>query len=181
MYSSPFKNILTLDLWSDGDLRDDSCLPFPLNFCKTPGNCFLAAFSRVAKGWRAMLVSQDFRAEQWVVLEVTFPFTCQVLPDKLPLYCLRWWTEIKPQSRSLAASFTLFPFHVLVLIFKSMLVRSGTCLMTKYLPHGWHCACFWLSVSVQKPPELPFFKKNVLGNNKYLFPHRKYITVFLFI
>lgn len=181
IYSSPFKNILTLDLWSDGDFRDDSRLPFPLNLCKTPGNCLPAAFSRVAKGWRVMLESQDFQAEQWVVLEVTFPFTCQVLFDKLPLYCLRRWTKVKQQSRSLAVSFPLFPFHVLVLIFKSMLVRSGTCLMTKLLQYGWHCACSWLSVSFQSPLNFLSLKKNVWGNNSYLFPRRKHITLFLFM
>lgn len=77
-YSSPFKNTLPLDLWSDGDFRNDSCLPFSLNLCKTPGNYFPIAFSRVAKGWKVMLESQDFQAGQWVVLEVAFSFTCRV-------------------------------------------------------------------------------------------------------
>lgn len=178
IYSSPFKNIFTLDLWSDGDSRDDSCLPFSLTVCKTPGNCFPTAFSRVAKGWRVMLESQDFQAEQWVVLDVAFSFTRQVLFEKLPLWCLKRWTQARRQSRSLATSFTLFPFHTLVIIFK--------CVLSVQVPARW-LTLYWMTDTVLGSGFLFLFraswalflkKKMFGGKNKYLFPHRKYITVF---
>lgn len=103
-------------------------------------------------------------------------FPCHVLFAKLPLQCFQRWTKVKHQSRSLAACSTLFPFLSLVLVFKLVLFSQAWACWPSILLSSWHCAWFWVPVSFLS--SLDFFCLNALENNKSLFSHRKFLTVF---
>ena len=109
-----------------------------------------------------MLESQGFPAEQWVVLEVVFSFTCQGLFEKLSPKCPKRWTQARQQSRSqpmcfpwMTTSFCGYSCHVCAVHFRCQLIDNHDCTI-------W-LALYFVLVSVSFQSSLIYFLKHFIN------------------
>lgn len=173
-YSSTFQNVFTLNLWSDGHFRGDSCLSFSLHLCKMPEDSFPLAALGSPRDERWCWRARTSRPDSELFL-------------KLPLFplvrCYFKVALIVPQKVNPEEAAKQKPGYVLLIISISYpslchqvcAVQFRWGLTDNHLLYGWHCACFWLSVSFQS---LLNVFSSILKNKKYVFPCRKFITAF---
>ena len=143
IYSSTFQNVFTLDLWSDGDFRSDSCLPFSLNLCKMPEDCFpIAALGSPGDErwcWRARASrpnSELFLKLSFLSLVKDYLKSC---PPSAPKGEPRRGSKAEA---SLCASHE-WPLHSVVIVVTFVLFNSGVSLLTIMIVlYGWHCTLF---------------------------------------